>query len=141
MIYQMSKGRNLDMLFSGYCDNAALDLFLKLLDVHPIPKLSEIKVMSRSYAIHYTLMTSQAFNNTWDCRVHTAGKTGYIPQFPFFVEVSAYICNMVEQSVGEINKIDDILQEKAKPDVVGMTNSLTSLTKYISYSCCLCSDS
>lgn len=124
----MSRGRNLDMLFSGYCDDAALDLFLKLLDVHPIPKLSEIKVMLRSYTIYCTLMTSQAFNNTWDCRIHTAGRTGYIPQFPFFVEVSAYICNMVEQSVGEINKSDDILQEKAKPDVVGMTNSLASHT-------------
>ena len=40
----MSKGHNLDMIFSDYCDDAALDLFLKLLDVYPIPKLSEIKV-------------------------------------------------------------------------------------------------
>ena len=45
MIYQMSKGHNLDMIFSDYCDDAALDLFLKLLDVYPIPKLSEIKVI------------------------------------------------------------------------------------------------
>ena len=44
MICQMSKGRNLDMLFSDYCDNATLDVFLKLLDASPIPKLSEIKV-------------------------------------------------------------------------------------------------
>ena len=50
MIYQMSKGHNLDMLFNDHCDDAALDLFLKLLDVHPIPKLSEIKVMLRSYS-------------------------------------------------------------------------------------------
>ena len=45
MICQMSKSHNLDMLFSDSCDNAALDLFLKLLDVYPIPKLSEIKVI------------------------------------------------------------------------------------------------
>ena len=45
----MSRGHNLDMLFSDHCDNAALDLFLKLLNMHPIPKLSEIKVMSKSY--------------------------------------------------------------------------------------------
>ena len=50
MIYQMSKGHNLDMLFSDHCDDAALDLFLKLLDVHPVPKLSEIKVMFRLYS-------------------------------------------------------------------------------------------
>ena len=46
----MSRGHNLDMLFSDHCDEAALDLFLKLLDVHPIPKLSEIKVMLRLYS-------------------------------------------------------------------------------------------
>ena len=50
MIYQMSRGHNLDMLFSDHCDDAALDLFLKLLDVHPIPKLSEIKVMLKLYS-------------------------------------------------------------------------------------------
>ena len=45
MICQMSKSHNLDMLFSDTCDDAALDLFLKLLDAYPIPKLSEIKVI------------------------------------------------------------------------------------------------
>jgi len=67
---------------------------------------------------------SQAFNNTWDCRVHTASRTGYIPQFPFFMEVSAHVCNMVEQSIAEINKTDDILQEKEYLDIVGMTKHL-----------------
>ena len=55
-------------------------------------------------------MISQAFNNTWDCRIHTAGKPGYVPKFPFFVKVSGHICKMVEQSVAEINESDDILQ-------------------------------
>ena len=45
MICQLSKGHNLEMLFSDCCNDAALDLFLKLLDAYPIPKLSEIKVM------------------------------------------------------------------------------------------------
>ena len=45
MIYQMSKSHNLNMLFSDTCDDAALDLFLKLLDAYPIPKLSELKVV------------------------------------------------------------------------------------------------
>ena len=44
MICQISRGRNLDMLLSDNCDDATLDLFLKLLNVCPIPKLSEIKV-------------------------------------------------------------------------------------------------
>ena len=34
------------------------------------------------------------------------------------MEVSSHICNMVEQSIAEINKLDDILQENS--DVVGM---------------------
>ena len=45
MICQISRGRNLDMLLSDHCDDSILDLFLKLLDIYPIPKLSEIKVM------------------------------------------------------------------------------------------------
>ena len=44
MIYQMSKSHGLELLFGTHCDDATLDLFLKLLDVYPIPKLSEIKV-------------------------------------------------------------------------------------------------
>ena len=60
----------------------------------------------------------QAYNNTWDCRVHTVGRAGYTPQFPFFMKVSSHISNMVEQSVAEINKQDDTLQENSDP--VGM---------------------
>ena len=44
MIYQISKTQGFELLFGTYCDRATLDLFLKLLDVYPIPKLSEIKV-------------------------------------------------------------------------------------------------
>ena len=44
MIYEISKSRGLELLFSSHCDDATLDLFLKLLDVYPVPKLSEIKV-------------------------------------------------------------------------------------------------
>ena len=56
----------------------------------------------------------QAFNNTWDCRVHTAGRTSYLPQFPFFLEVSTQICRMVETSMAEI------LQENEN-SIIGMT--------------------
>ena len=44
MIYQVSKSHNLQLLFSSHCDDATLDLFLKLLNAHPIPELPEIKV-------------------------------------------------------------------------------------------------
>ena len=44
MIYEISKSHSLELLFSSHCDDATLDLFLKLLDVYPVPKLSEIKV-------------------------------------------------------------------------------------------------
>ena len=56
MICQISKSCNFDM-FSDNCDNATLDLFLKLLKVYPIPKLVEIKVIAtalyRIQLLHY----------------------------------------------------------------------------------------
>lgn len=73
------------------------------------------------------ITVSQAFNNTWDCRIHTAGRSGYISQFPFFMEVSSHIGDMVEQSVAEINKSDDILQERGSSDTVGMTTLTQSI--------------
>ena len=85
------------------------------------------------------VILSQAFNNTWDCRIHTAGRTGYVPQFPFFMEVSSHICDMVEQSTAEINKSDDILQEKGSSDTVGKTmltqiiNTSSLLMHYVKY--------
>ena len=48
MICQMSKGRNLDILLSDSCDDA---VFLKLFNVYPIPKLSEIKVWFYNHQI------------------------------------------------------------------------------------------
>ena len=68
-------------------------------------------------------MTSQAFNNTWDCRIHTAGRSSYVPQFPFFIKVSIQICNIVAEGMAKINKTD-IFQEKESSDVddiCGMT--------------------
>jgi len=44
MIYQISKSHNLRLLFSDHCDDATLDLFLKLLKAHPVPELPKIKV-------------------------------------------------------------------------------------------------
>ena len=44
MLYQISKSHSLNILFSSSCDNATISLFLKLLDVFPIPKLAEVKV-------------------------------------------------------------------------------------------------
>lgn len=67
---------------------------------------------------------SQAYNNTFDCRIHTVGKTAYVPQFPFFMEVSVQICKMVEESIAEINKADDIFQEKENPGMQFSTKTL-----------------
>ena len=102
MIYQISKNCSLDVLLRDDCENA---MFLKLLDVYSIPKLAEIKVIyssvQKQVAIIYVL--KQAFNNTWDCRVHMTSRTGYVPQFPFFMKVSSQICNIVKRSMAELN--------------------------------------
>lgn len=47
-----------------------------------------------------------------------------MPQFPFFVKVSAQIHDMVKESMAEINKTIDILQKDEGSDVTdssGMT--------------------
>lgn len=61
----------------------------------------------------------QAFNNTWDCRVHATSRTGYMPQFPFFMKVSAQICNIVKRSMADINNNFNILQENGGSLSVG----------------------
>jgi len=120
----MSKSRNLDMLFSVYCDNATLDLFLRLLNAYPIPKLAEIKVLLFCIQKVTGTLISQAYNNTYDCRVGTSCKASYVPQFPFFVKVSAQIHDMVEENMAEINKTVNILLKEEDLDVAdscGMT--------------------
>ena len=44
MIYRISKSHCLELLLSSHCDDATLDLFLRLLDIYPLPRLTEIKV-------------------------------------------------------------------------------------------------
>ena len=56
MIYEISKSRGLELLFSRYCDDATLCLFQKLLDVYPVPKLSEIKVSSFFLNVYLTII-------------------------------------------------------------------------------------
>ena len=46
MICQLSKYHNLDMLLDDSCDEVTLNLFLKMLEAYPIPKLCEVKVLS-----------------------------------------------------------------------------------------------
>ena len=79
------------------------------------------------------IIVSQAFTNPWDCHIHTAGRTGYVPQFPFFMKISSHICDMVEQSIAEINKSDDILQERGSSEAVGMI-VITQITQIIDIS-------
>ena len=61
----------------------------------------------------------KAFNNTYDCRIHAIGRTGCVPQFPFFVKVSTQICNMIEESMAKVNESIDIFQDTESLHVVG----------------------
>ena len=58
MIYQISKSHCLELLSSVHCDDATLDLFLMLLDICPLPKLTEIKVKSTDAYLHLLLVVS-----------------------------------------------------------------------------------
>ena len=142
MIYQISKNCSLDILLRDNCENIMFNLFLKLLDAYSIPKLAEIKVILCVINRYYYLVLKQAFNSTWDCRVHTTSRTGYVPQFPFFMKISAQICNIVERSMAEINNNFNILQEKGSSLSVGScgkTNLIISLLIMYTWLCnCTC---
>ena len=68
-------------------------------------------------------------NNTWDCRHFTIGKHNYVPQFPFFKEVSGCLKNMAEQYISEANEnVDTNISEDLRFEPSG---KLTCLTSYI----------
>ena len=133
MIYQINKNCSLDILLRDNWKNCMFNLFLKLLDAYSIPKLAEIKVIlytCSKQVLLYCVVLKQAFNNTWDCRVHTTSRNGYMPQFPFFMKVSAQICNIVKRSMAEINKNFNILQEKDSSLSIGSCGKINYLVIY-----------
>ena len=84
MISRINEDCNIDVLFSPNSSPAIQELFLKIVRVFPIPKLSQLKIRS----VH----------------LQVGKQTNYVPQFPFFKMVSEAVERLVEDSHEEANK-------------------------------------
>ena len=90
MLSQINQDFNIDVLFNSDCTPAVMELFLGILQVFPLPKLSQLQVRSTSLQ---------------------APTSNYSPRFPFFKVVCEVVETIVEQSHEETNVQLDLLQE------------------------------
>ena len=95
MVYKMNQGMNIDVLFNEAASSNVMELFLDMLHIIPIPKLSEIKI------------NDQAAKNP---------ETPYAPpKFPFFFLVASDVEKLVDQSRREVNQGVDMFSEDLEP--------------------------
>lgn len=92
MINLINEEYNIEILFSDSCIPAIQSLFLDILKVIPVPKLSEIPILVSNLSSPKPLR--------------------YIPQFPFFSLVYHIIEKLIDQNLKEINLRLDLLGEK-----------------------------
>ncbi len=92
MISRINEEFNIDVIFNASCSPAVRALFLDILQVFPIPKLAQLKVLSTSLPKPKPSLFS--------------------PRFPFFRMVSEVMEVIVEQSWEEANQKLDILHEE-----------------------------
>ena len=83
MIHIINEDLNIDIIFAQNCEEATLDLFIRLMQLLPkLPKLAEVK----------------AYNNTWAAQqAHTT-----TPSFPFFRRVAEAMDELLERSMEEM---------------------------------------
>ena len=99
MVYKMNHEMNIDVLFNDAASSNVVELFLDVLRVIPIPKLSEIKLGISS--------NDQAVKNP---------EAPYAPpKFPFFFLVASDVDKLVDQSRREVNQGVDVLSEYSEP--------------------------
>ena len=113
MISRINEDCNIDVLFSPNSSPAVQELFLNIVRVFQIPKLSELKMRSAHLQI--------------------GKKASYLPQFPFFKTVSGEVERLVEDSREEantqINLVGDLEANAADMSLAyhGATNQQTLL--------------
>ena len=91
MLSRINEDCNIDILFQTSCTRSIHSLFLDIVQVFKIPKLSELKVRS--------------------AHLQLGKKASYLPQFPFFKMVSAEMERLVEDSHQEVNTKTNILED------------------------------
>ena len=89
MLSQINEQFNIDILFDSDCTPDVEDLFLGILQVFPLPKLSQLKVLSTSLP---------------------APTSSYLTRFPFFKVVCETVERIVEQGHEETNKQLNLIQ-------------------------------
>jgi hypothetical protein len=99
MVYKMNQGMNIDVLFNETASSCVVELFLDVLRIIPIPKLSEIKMLGIS-------STDMAMSPE---------ATYAPPKFPFFFLVASDVEKLVDQSRREVNQSVDMLNEYSEP--------------------------
>lgn len=104
MVIQMNNNNSSDIFFSHTCSSSTKSLFLELLQVHPVPKLSELRML-RILGDTSPLDESRDTSNS---------------RFPFFMVVSMAIDRLVEQSHREINEQVDMLREHGSSPLTSM---------------------
>lgn len=96
MISRINDRYNVDVLFDKDCSPAIQLLFLDILQVFPLPALSQVNVLSTN------LQAPQHIS--------------HIPTFPFFMFVSGSMEKLVEKSQEEANVKIDILEDNRKEE-------------------------
>ena len=98
MVSKINQDMNIDVIFNSNCSPAVQSLFLDVLRVYPIPKLSELKMLRITSSTSHCSMAEDTFA---------------APTFTFFHLVSAAMEKLVDQSRREINQNMNMLSDQA----------------------------
>ena len=97
---KINEGMNIDVLFDACCTPEVSQLFLDILKVLPIPKLSDLKMFRVVGDSLYLEQSSE---------MHSS------PRFPFFRAVSVAVEKVIDQSLQEINEHVNMLSDQSEP--------------------------
>ena len=101
MINKINDGMNIDVIFDPGCPQEVIELFVNILKVHPIPKLSELNI-------------SHVAGSTMCCNEEEYCICS--PTFPFFRIINNALGNLVVQAQLEISHNVSKLPEQTEAD-------------------------
>ena len=110
MISRINDRYNIDVLFERDSSPAIQFLFLDILQVFPLPALSQVSVLSAN--------------------LQEPPRISHIPCFPFFTFVSGSMEKLVEKSQEEANVKVDILEDNKKEESFRTFGSVRSSVQY-----------
>ena len=117
MIAKMNEDMNIDIIMDPKGSQDTRDLFLSLLRVYPLPKLSQLKTLSSFEHSISSLESSE--------------RNPYIPKFPFYRAVSSNMEKIIDHTRKEINQRLDTLHEFPDPGFSISQMSVSTLPKVI----------